>query len=530
MSINRQSSNLIPLDRKSESKFDERPTEANAPFADTKALCHAACRQTKNLYAGTREFDNPDKSFALVQSAQMDRPTTQQKEAISRIYAEQAWIYFQEQNWSQAIAACQNALENNAQNADAYKILGNVLKVQGKKAEALGVYAKALSINPNSAPIYANLGSFHAEQKNWQQALDYFQQAVILDPSLAGAYRSLAQIWEELGNSDQALECFCQAVNLEPERLTAPEYFSFGNQLYQQGKLKEASIFYIQGVKLNPRAESELSQLVKIFEELEQWQQAVVYYQKLISLSSNDLELSDSLESDKPIKNLLSGSQSRTKPRNLPKLASQSHQPSPPKLNSATRQNKSDEVSSSLASLGSITATTTPAKLLPKAETKLAIAPESATKQPNSAVSWNNLGSLYAQKKQWTRAISCYQEALELDPKLCKAHRNLARVYNQTGNKLQSSLCWYQAFTLEPEGVKPEEYFNLARKLLQQQEVDKAIACLRRTIQLKPDFERAYLILGKLFERQGKSKAAQACYEKMKQIHNNEHQQTTINN
>ncbi|MEM8718325.1 MAG: tetratricopeptide repeat protein [Cyanobacteria bacterium P01_G01_bin.39] len=482
MSINRQSSNLIPLDRKSESKA----------------------------------FDNSDKSFALVQSAQMDRPTTQQKEAVARIYAEQAWIYFQEQNWSQAIAACKNALENNAQNADAYKILGNVLKVQGKKAEALGVYAKALAINPNSAPIYANLGSFHAEQKNWQQALDYFQQAVILDPSLAGAYRSLAQIWEELGNSDQALECFCQAVNLEPERLTAPEYFSFGKQLYQQGKLKEASIFYIQGVKLNPRAESELSQLVKIFEELEEWQQAVVYYQKLISLSNNDLELSDPLESDKPIKNLLSRSQSRTKPRDLPKLTSKSHQPNQPRLNSA-RQDKLDEISSFSDSLGSITATKTATKLLPKAETKLAIPPESATKQPNSAVSWNNLGSLYAQKKQWTRAISCYQEALELDPNLCKTHRNLARVYNQTGNKLQSSLSWYAAFTIEPDQVKPEEYFNLARKLLQQQEVDKAIACLRRTIQLKPDFERAYLILGKLFERQGKPEAAQACYAKIRQ-------------
>ncbi|MEM9506225.1 MAG: tetratricopeptide repeat protein [Cyanobacteria bacterium P01_E01_bin.35] len=490
MSINRQSSTLIPLDKKSESKFHHSP-----------------------------------KSLALVQSAQkLDRPTTQQKEAVARIYAEQAWIYFQEHNWQQAIVACKNALENDAQNANAYKILGNVLKVQGKKAEALGVYAKALAINPDSAPIYANLGSFYAEQKNWRQALDYFQQAVILDPCLAGAYRSLAQIWEELGDSDQALECFCRAVDLEPERLTAEEYFSFGKELYQQGRVKEASIFYTHGVKLNPRAEAELAQLVKIFEELEEWQQAVVYYQRLISLSNDDLEFSDSSDQNKPIKNLLSRSKSKSKSQNAADLNVQSDLLIKSALSSAVLPNKSARKSGKFSQSSAGTAdlavnNSSAAKLLPEAKAGLATKQKSPTKQPTSAISWNNLGSLYAQKQQWTRAISCYQEAVELDPNLCKTYRNLARVYSKTEKELQSNLCWYKAFSLEPEAVKPEDHFNLARKLLQQQEVDKAIACLRRTVQLKPNFNRAYLILGKLFEKQGKPEAAQACYEKVK--HNN---------
>ena len=172
----------------------------------------------------------------------------------------------------------------------------------------MGVYAKALALNPNSAPIYANLGSFYAEQKDWQQALDYYQQAVILDPNLAGAYRSLAQVWEELGDTNQALECFCQAVNLEPEKLTSAEYFSFGQELYQQGKVKEASIFYTHGVQLNPQARAELAQLVEMLEELEEWQQAVVYYHQLISLSNHNLNSQDPSLKDKPIKKLLSHS------------------------------------------------------------------------------------------------------------------------------------------------------------------------------------------------------------------------------
>ena len=460
------------------------------------------------------------KSLALVEPAQkLDRPTQQQQQAIARIYAEQAWIYFQERNWQGAIAACKNALESDSRNVKAYKILGNVLKVKGKKAEALGVYAKALAINPDCAAIYANLGSFYAEQKNWQQALDYYQQAVILDPSLAGAYRSLAQVWEELGDNNQALECLCQAVNLEPERLTAQEYFSFGQELYQQGKIKEASIFYTHGVELNPQAESELAQLVKILEELEEWQQAVIYYHKLLALSDDSLadqNKQNKFDNNKPIKNLLSGSKSKSRTKNAIALNKTIQRRIAAKSSSTVGDHQSDNTAPSLIKADP-TVNSPASKLLPEAKTniELGVKLQSEIKQPDSAISWNNLGSLYAQKQQWTKAISCYQEAVELDPNLSKTYRNLARVYSKTGKDLQANLCWYEAFTLEAEQVKPEEHFLLAKKLLQHQEVDKAIACLRRTVLLKPDFNRAYLILAKLFESQGKSEAANACYERM---------------
>ena len=248
------------------------------------------------------------KSLTLVKPAEGINTNIQQKKAIAQIYVEQASIYFQERNWHNAIAACKNALNLNPQNTDAYKIFGNILKIKGKKAEALGIYAKALEINPNSAAIYANLGSFYAEQKNWQQALDYYQQAVIIDPNLAGAYRSLARVWEELDDREKALECLCQAINLEPEQFSASEYFDFGDRLYEQQKLKEASIFYIHGVELSPQADR-LAKLVKMLEELEDWQQAVVFYQKLISLSDGESSR-NRLAASKPIKNLLSKSKS----------------------------------------------------------------------------------------------------------------------------------------------------------------------------------------------------------------------------
>jgi len=415
-------------------------------------------------------------SLALIEStSQPDRTNQQQKKAIAQVYVEQAWIYFQDRHWREAIAACKNALFLNPQNTDAYKILGNILKIKGKKAEALGVYAKALEINPNSAPIYANLGSFHADQKNWQQALDYYQQAVIIDPNFAGAYRSLARIWEELGEPKQALECLCQAVNLEPEKFSAREYFNFGDRLYAEGKLKEASIFYIQGVELNPQAETQLAQLVKILEELEEWQQAVVFYHKLISLSNGE-SVNDNLALTKPIKHLLSQGKSANQTKR--------------QVVSALDSSANNQVQQNLP-------------------------PLPPPQQPNSASSWNNLGSSYAQKQEWLKAISCYQEAVELDPQISKTYRNLARAYSKIEKQDQAILCWYEAFNLEPDLAKPQEHFSLARQLLKLDQVEQAIACLRHAIRLDPNFVQAYVALGKLLNSQGKITEAEACYARV---------------
>jgi tetratricopeptide (TPR) repeat protein len=431
---------------------------------------------------------------AINTSNQLDRPTQQQQKSIACIYIEQAWIYFKEQNWQKAIAACQNALEIDPNTADAYKILGNILNLQGRKAEALGVYAKALTINPNSPAIYANLGSFYAEQKNWHKALDYYQQAVILDPKFAGAYRNLAQIWEELDKTDQALECLCQAVNLEPDILNAQEYFSFGEELYQQGRVKEASIFYIHGVKFNPQAENELAKLVQILEELEEWQEAVIYYHQLMALSNSEGNRQKSSSVNKPIKNLLSRSKSKGGIRlSLPSAAATGQtitSQSPNILTQLLPQSQAVELANTTL-LSSV-----------QIPTNSLVTPGNiANQQPDTAMSWNNLGSLYAQKQEWTKAISCYQEALQLDSKISKVYRNLARVYGKLGEQEQAALYWYEAFILEPDLAKPEEYFSLAKILLTQQQIDKAIACLRRTIELQPNFEPAQLILSKLRDK-----------------------------
>ena len=416
----------------------------------------------------------------------LNRHTQEQKHSIAHLYTEQALIYFKESNWRKAIIACKNALDTTPDCADAYKILGDVLYRQGKKADALGIYAKALAINPNLASVYANVGTLYAGQQQWQKARDYYQQAIIIDPSLAGAYRNLAKVWEELGDSQKALECFCQAINLEPETLTPKEYFDFGRKLYQQGKTKEASILFTQGVKLDPQAKTELVQLIQMLEKLGESQQAVAYYHQLISLK----DCPESTYSNKPIRKLLSGSNNlSSKKENAQKIKQESILPS----------------NNHFKLMPKVENNTNSAKLLPQSQNTTSINVPvidlvEFKQEPDSPISWNNMGSLYAQKKQWIKAISCYQKAIQLNPDFVKSYRNLAKVYKIMGEIEKAALCYYEAFAIEPDSVKPEVYFNLAETLLQYQQKDKAIACLQKVVQLKPDFDWACLTLENLLE------------------------------
>ena len=444
-----------------------------------------SCSTTNNS-----NLNDDDIALTSIEPAnQSDLPTREQRKSIAQIYVEQAKVYCQENNWHKAILACKNALETAPNTADAYKILGDILYRQGKQAEALGIYAKALTIDPNLAAVYANVGALYLDREDWHKALDYYQQAVILDPNLSRAYSSLAQIWEELEDPEKALECFCRAIDLDPTILEAEAYFKFGKELYEQGKIKEASILFIHGVESSPKAEAELSQLVQMLEELGEWQQAVIYYRQLMSLShgnkDSEIEPNRSRDSsiEKPIKKLLSGSKSFAT-----KVVAKNTQTEIPLLPQNTAQKLLPDVESPVVNNSTVVDVSTQHPIKPQSE------------RPDSALSWNNMGSIYAQKKQWTKAISCYQEALQLEPEFAKSYRNLARVYNHTGEELKAILYWYESFILEPDMVKSAEYFTLATKLIKYQQYQKAIACLRRAVELKPDFEQAQVTLDKILQ------------------------------
>ena len=117
-------------------------------------------------------------------------------------------------------------------------------------------------------------------------------------------------------------------------------------------------------------------------------------------------------------------------------------------------------------------------------------------KQPEWAEVHANLGSLYAQEKQWQLAIKFYQEAIIIKPNVPGFYRNLGKIWQQIGKIELARDCQEKALSLEAEYPKASEYLKQGKNLLENEEIEEAIAHFQEAIKFNPSLANAYQKLG----------------------------------
>ncbi len=133
--------------------------------------------------------------------------------------------------------------------------------------------------------------------------------------------------------------------------------------------------------------------------------------------------------------------------------------------------------------------------------------------KPDYAEVCLNLGSLSFQKQQWQLAVNYYQKAAEIEPDCVKAYRNLARAYKKLGQQQLMLDSWYQALQIEPTSAGVAEHCQLGAIMLETDRIDRAIACYRQAIKLKPNIGSIYLNLGQLLIKQDRLTEAIDLYQ-----------------
>jgi tetratricopeptide (TPR) repeat protein len=166
-------------------------------------------------------------------------------------------VRFQLQQWSQAVAECQQAVTLNSKDSDDYMWLGRVLGQQASKASLFSAYGDAkkslaametaTQLNPQNGPALSDLGDYYAEapgiagggtskaesvasqldkvdaaraaqlrgdiamqQKNYSQAEQDYKQAATVSPAPADYWSVLAnfyrgrQDWTDLDSAIQS--------------------------------------------------------------------------------------------------------------------------------------------------------------------------------------------------------------------------------------------------------------------------------------------------------------------------------------
>ncbi|MDJ0633428.1 MAG: tetratricopeptide repeat protein [Xenococcaceae cyanobacterium MO_188.B29] len=420
---------------------------------------------------------------------------TNLKLEAAEVYLQQALAYGDEQRWQEVISACQQAVQIVPDLAEAYKLWGNALQRMGKTSEAMGLYAKALELQPDLAEVYANLGTLYAQQKKWHKAQEYYQKAVVIKPDFAGAYRNLAKVWKQLGEPEKAAECQNKSLSLGSEIVNPEEYIHLGDRSIEANKPQQAMEHYLQAIKIAPDLRIGYQKIAETWEKMGKWQEAATYYRQTLKLEP----------SNSPQQPQLSGKSTN---QALPS----SKQLIIPKLPVIRKSQQLLQASSPLSSQQN---TLLQDSSNPTNKLDLAIAKyeEKAQQLNDSAPLQANLGSLYAQKQDWHKAVKSYQRAIQLDPSVAGVYRNLAKVLEKLGKEAEAAKCWYKALSLEPESVDAQKHFELGDTLYKQNQLEEAINCYRWAIELKPDYAQAYFRIGEILQSCGHKSKAIACFQ-----------------
>lgn len=141
----------------------------------------------------------------------------------------------------------------------ALHLLGHVLILQGKTAEAVPLLAQAAALMPDDADVSFNLAHALQREGRLSAAEQALQGAVASRPEFLAAWLSLAGVMMDMDRLDEAEECFHRALELEAD--FAETHYNYGNLLHREGRVGEAITHYRAAADLRPdfvRAHSNL--------------------------------------------------------------------------------------------------------------------------------------------------------------------------------------------------------------------------------------------------------------------------------
>jgi tetratricopeptide (TPR) repeat protein len=120
--------------------------------------------------------------------------------------------------------------------------------------------------------------------------------------------------------------------------------------------------------------------------------------------------------------------------------------------------------------------------VLDKATEEYIAAQQTHADRPESHL---NLGSLYAERGEFTRAETAYRTALKLQPRFVQAYVNLADLYRLQGKDDDGEKALRQAVAIAPQDADVQHALGLL--LVRQHRLPEAVEALAQAIKLNPD-------------------------------------------
>ncbi len=129
---------------------------------------------------------------------------------------EQAWTYFQNQEYNKAAHLYKEILETCDDMAKAWTNLGLCLERMGGDLEVLNCYNRAIQCDLNYKHAWNNKGSYLARRGDLLQALDCFKRACDIDKYYLQAIKNCGTALLSLNRKEDAINVFKKALEIAP--------------------------------------------------------------------------------------------------------------------------------------------------------------------------------------------------------------------------------------------------------------------------------------------------------------------------
>ncbi|MBY0524561.1 MAG: tetratricopeptide repeat protein [Gemmataceae bacterium] len=223
---------------------------ANGDAARALQCADEAVRLDPNLARAYCERGRVRQATREYAKAHADFTESLQREPCPTVYGERAAVSCDQNNWLQAIADADKALELDAEDAKALVVRGRARSMQGSWTAALQDFHRAWKIDPNLAPLYGYRALTYAHRSEFTQAAADADQAIQLDGESALLYTLRGEVAGWRRDFTAAIPDFTKAIELDPR--FAQAYYGRGLCHYGLRDYAKAVADYSKALEIAP--------------------------------------------------------------------------------------------------------------------------------------------------------------------------------------------------------------------------------------------------------------------------------------
>ncbi|MEY3368047.1 MAG: hypothetical protein RI973_1202 [Bacteroidota bacterium] len=198
--------------------------------------CSSDKNQEAQSPAGTEATPPPNTAIA-----DLSRQIEQGEGNKSGLYAARGYLWYENENFDEAIADIEKAIELDSSKVEYFHTLADIYLDYYKSRKALYTMEKAASLFPKRIPTLLKLAEFQLILKQHQPALLTLERIRSLEPLNPEMFFMFGNVFFDMGRKDEAMNAYQSAVEQDPDLIDA--WIKLGTLLADKGSPQAEKYF-----------------------------------------------------------------------------------------------------------------------------------------------------------------------------------------------------------------------------------------------------------------------------------------------